>query len=261
VDWHEVWTRAYWREYLGFLGGTVGYAVQLVCVRLAQRAFCFSRLYATRLREEGLRGEVTVLEGEYAGPFDVPDVLPAEPVVVFAGRMIPEKRVPLGVAAVAAAAELIPRLRGAFFGDGPERGEVLAEIARQRAQATITAPGFVDAERVEQALGHALCMLLPSRREGYGMVVVEAAARGTPSVVVAGEDNAATELIEEGVNGFVASAADAATIAAAIVRAHDAGMALRDSTAAWFTANARRLSLESSLEKVLEHYPTDSARA
>ena len=38
------------------------------------------------------------------------------------------------------------------------------------------------------------------------MVVVEAAARGTPSVVVAGEDNAATELIEEGVNGIVARA-------------------------------------------------------
>ncbi len=37
------------------------------------------------------------------------------------------------------------------------------------------------------------------RREGYGMVVVEAAAAlGTPSVVVAGEDNAATDLVERG---------------------------------------------------------------
>jgi glycosyltransferase involved in cell wall biosynthesis len=261
VDWHEVWTRAYWREYLGFLAGAIGYAVQLACVRLAQRAFCFSRLHAARLRGEGLRGEVTVLEGEYAGPLDMPALQPAESLVVVAGRMIPEKRVPLGVAAVAAAAERIPNLRGAFYGDGPEREEVLAEIARHRAQATITAPGFVDAEQIEQALGHALCMLLPSRREGYGMVVVEAAARGTPSVLVAGEDNAATELIEEGVNGFVASAADAATIAAAIVRVHGAGAALRESTAAWFEANAQRLSLESSLEKVLEHYPTASARA
>jgi glycosyltransferase involved in cell wall biosynthesis len=100
----------------------------------------------------------------------------------------------------------------------------------------------------------ALCLLLPSRREGYGLVIVEAAARGTPSVVVAGEDNAATELIEEGVNGFVASAPDAATIAEAIVCVHEAGMALRESTAEWFAANARRLSLESSLQVVLESY-------
>ena len=83
-----------------------------------------------------------------------------------------------------------------------------------------------------------MCMLLTSRREGYGLVVVEAAARGTPSIVVAGEDNAATELIEEGVNGFVAAGAEPAQIAEAIVRVHAAGGALRESTARWFTENA-----------------------
>ena len=36
------------------------------------------------------------------------------------------------------------------------------------------------------SMARALCMLLPSRREGYGLVVIEAASRGTPSVVVAG---------------------------------------------------------------------------
>jgi glycosyltransferase involved in cell wall biosynthesis len=66
VDWHEVWSREYWREYLGVLG-PVGVAVQRRCVRVRQRAFCFSRLHAARLREEGLRGEVEILEGEYAG--------------------------------------------------------------------------------------------------------------------------------------------------------------------------------------------------
>ena len=99
-----------------------------------------------------------------------------------------------------------------------------------------------------------MCMLLTSRREGYGLVVVEAAARGTPSVVVAGEDNAATELIVEGVNGTIAPASDAQAIADAIVRVHDAGLALRESTAAGSRENAVRLSLESSLEAVLASY-------
>src|SRR5437763_7121683 len=58
VDWHEVWSRSYWREYLGAAGGAVGYAVQLACARLSQHAFCFSRLHAARLREERLNGEV-----------------------------------------------------------------------------------------------------------------------------------------------------------------------------------------------------------
>ena len=47
-----------------------GIAVQRLCARVRQRAFCFSRLHAERLRREGLRGEVTVLEGEYDGPLE-----------------------------------------------------------------------------------------------------------------------------------------------------------------------------------------------
>ncbi|MGH3993792.1 MAG: glycosyltransferase, partial [Pseudonocardiaceae bacterium] len=75
VDWHEVWSAAYWRMYLGRLGGLVGRAVQKVCMRLPQRAFCFSRLHRDRLLAGGLRGPVMVLEGEYAG-----DLTPPEPV-------------------------------------------------------------------------------------------------------------------------------------------------------------------------------------
>lgn len=254
VDWHEVWSRDYWLDYLGGTGGRIGYAVQLLCARLPQRAFCFSRLHAARLREEGLRGEVTVLEGEYAGALDTPTAIPAEAVVVFAGRMIPEKRAPLGVAGVAAASKHIPGLRGVFFGDGPERGAVLAAIAEHGAQDTISAPGFVDAQQLESSLRGALCMLLPSSREGYGMVVVEASAMATPAVVVAAPDNAAVELVAEGVNGMVVQSADAEAIAEAIVRVHESGMALRQSTASWFAENAERLSLESSLRTVLDSY-------
>jgi glycosyltransferase involved in cell wall biosynthesis len=262
VDWHEVWSRGYWREYLGRPAGAIGYAVQLLCARLHQRAFCFSRLHAARLREEGLRGDVTVLEGEYAGPLNAPTVEPVEPLVVFAGRMIPEKRVPAGVAGVLRAAERVPGLKATFFGDGPERAAVQEAIAAGGAQGSISAPGFVAPEEIDAALRRALCMLLPSRREGYGMVVVEASAQATPSVVVAAEDNAATELIQEGVNGFVAPSADADAIADAIVRVQEGGMALRRSTAAWFADNAARLSLRSSLETVLESYSSrpDGAR-
>jgi glycosyltransferase involved in cell wall biosynthesis len=253
-DWHEVWSRGYWHEYLGPTLGELGYRVQVLCARMRQRAFCFSRLHARRLRDEGLRGEVTVLEGEYAGSLAAPTAVPAERTVVFAGRMIPEKRAPAGVAGVAEARHRIEGLRGVFYGDGPEREAVLAAIAAAGADGAITAPGFVPAEEVDGALARALCMLLPSSREGYGMVVVEAAARGTPSIVVAGPDNAATELIEEGVNGFVAPSADARSIAAAIESVDEGGFALRQSTAQWFGANARRLSLESSLEAVLGAY-------
>jgi glycosyltransferase involved in cell wall biosynthesis len=254
VDWHELWSRRYWEQYLGRAGGRVGWAVQSRCLRVPQHAFCFARLTADRLVAEGVRGEVTVLEGEYAGSLAPQQPLAAEPLVVFAGRHIPEKRAPAVVPAVGLAAERIPGLRGRILGDGPERGAVLAAIADHRLAQVVEAPGFVPTEVVEHELARALCMVLPSSREGYGLVVVEASALGTPSVVVRGEDNAATELVEDGVNGFVAASAAPRDLADAIVRVHAAGAALRSSTASWFQRNAQRLSIDSSLDRVAASY-------
>lgn len=260
VDWLEVWSAEYWRSYLGRVGW-IGIAVQRRCVRLRQRAFCLSELHAARLREEGLRGDVTVLRGLLTGSLEPEEPVTPEPLVVFAGRLIPEKNAPSVVAAVALAAERIPGLRGVIFGDGPEREAVLAQIDSLEQPALVSAPGFVDSELVHDAIRRACCLLLPSRREGYGLVVVEASAVGTPSIVVRAPDNAAVELLEEGVNGVIAPSAEPAELAAAIVAVIAAGPALRASTAAWFARNAERLSLERSLEAVLAGYEPAVARA
>ena len=254
VDWFEVWSASYWRDYLGGLGGRVGALVQHACALVPQRAYCFSELHAQRLRAEGLRGPIRVLRGLYAEQPAPPSTEPVPPLVLFAGRLIPEKQAPLGIAAIALAAKRIDGLRGEFMGEGPERETLLSAIAEHGLQETVRAEGFTDAATLDERMRRATCMLLPSRREGYGMVVVEAAARGTPSVVVAGEDNAAVELIVEGVNGFVASSPEPESIAAAIEQAHAGGVALRRSTAAWFRENRDTLSLESSLRTVLAGY-------
>ena len=257
VDWIEVWTREYWRDYLGRIGGTIGWHVQRLCARFGDRAFALAEVHAQRLRELGFRGQVTVLGGLYGGRTEAVEPAEAEPLVVYAGRHIPEKRVPALVPAVARARERIPELRAEIYGDGPERERVLAEVERHGLAGAVEAPGFVDADRIEDALRRALCLVLPSRREGYGLVVVEAAALGTPSVVVRGDDNAATELVEEGVNGFIAASADPDELAETIARVYEAGPELRRSTAAWFAQNAGRLSVGGSLAIVLAAYGGD----
>jgi glycosyltransferase involved in cell wall biosynthesis len=254
VDWHEVWSRAYWVDYAGPLVGRIGWFLQRRCARIGDRAFCFARLHAQRLRELGFRGEVTVLEGEYAGPLDPPTPNEADPVVVFAGRHIPEKRLDALIPALARAREQLPELRGEIYGDGPERARVCELVDRHDLAGAVSVPGFVDGEVLEGAIRRALCLVLPSEREGYGLVVVEAVAKGTPAVVVNGPDNAATELIADGQNGVVAPSAEPDDLAAAILRVHEAGPALRRSTAAWFAQNAERLSLEHSLQTVLAAY-------
>jgi glycosyltransferase involved in cell wall biosynthesis len=260
VDWFEVWSRSYWRDYLGGVQGWVGASVQRLCARMPQRAFCFSALHARRLEEEGGRGPRTVLRG-LSPARRAHEAMAAGPLVVFAGRLIPEKRAPLGVAAVALAARRVSGLRGVFYGDGPELAAVRAAIARHGVQDLVSAPGFVEGEVLERDMSRALCVLLPSRREGYGLVVVEASAHATPAVVVAAEDNAAVELVEEGVNGVIAVDGSAQAVADAIVRVSEAGMGMRQSTARWYSEHERELSLESSLEAVLASYRGGVGRA
>jgi glycosyltransferase involved in cell wall biosynthesis len=260
VDWFEVWSRSYWRDYLGRWGGDLGWLVQRLCARVRQRAFCFSRLYAARLRDEGVE-DVQMLAGAYTGSLEPGLTSEAEPVVLFAGRHIPEKGVLSIPPAIARARESLPQLRAVILGDGPERPLAVSLVAELGLEGVVEAPGFVAAEAVEELMSRALCLLLPSRREGYGLVLIEAARHGTPSIVVAGPDNAAVELVVEGENGFIAPSSSPRDLAAAIVAVHEGGSGLRKSTSEWFAANAPRLSLSRSLELALAAYGNASSAA
>ena len=251
VDWHEVWTRAYWRRYAGTLGGTLGWLVQRACIRVPQRAFCVSRLHLERLLAEGFPGKPTLLPGEYAGPREAQPSAEVDPsLVVYAGRHVKEKRVDALVRAIAAK----PELQLELYGDGPERRRVEALVKELRVADHVRVLGHRPEDEVAAGIGRAACLATASEREGYGLVVVEAAARGTPSVVVAGPENAATELVEPGVNGAVAASNTPEDLGDAIGRVVGAGSALRESTARWFEENADRLRLDRSLELVLAEY-------
>lgn len=250
VDWFEVWTRDYWIDYLGAVAGRAGWLAQCATVHGRHVALCFSRVHARRLEALGHRGPIVQIEGLSRLPEDDPQPLSAEPLVVFAGRQIPEKNAPAAVRAIALARERIPELRGAIFGDGPDHGEVLQLVSSLGLDGVVTAPGFAHAGDVRETLRRALCHLFPSSREGYGLVVVEASSVGTPTIVASGPDNAALELVADGENGFIAASAAPEELAAAIERVHDAGDALRQSTAAWFSRNRSRLSLESTLDEL-----------
>jgi glycosyltransferase involved in cell wall biosynthesis len=253
VDWIEVWRLGYWRSYLGAVKGTIAWTIQRLLTRVGERAFCFSHLHERRLRAEGFRDPIDVI-GVYAGPLNRPETLPPEELVVFAGRHIPEKGVLALPPTIAAVRNELPELRAEIFGDGPLRDELRRRVKEEKLGDAVSLPGFVPEERLRDAMRRALCLAFPSSREGYGLVVLEAASCGTPTVVVDGPDNAALELVEEGVNGVVARSAAPENLADAILRVHKAGDTLRESTAGWFERNAPKLSLETSLQTVMAAY-------
>lgn len=257
VDWPEVWTRRYWRHYAGLIAGTVGWLVQRACIRVPHQAHCLSRLHASRLVAEGYRGTPVLLPGLYEGSGSG-DTLAANGVdpalIVYAGRHVKEKRIGALVSGFAHARRARPDLRLDLYGDGPDRPSVEGLVADLGLQESVRILGRRPEQEVAVALTRAACVVTASEREGYGLVVVEAAAHGTPSVVVAGPENAATELIVDGVNGVIAPSALPHDLAAAILRVVDAGPPLRESTGRWFETNADTLRLSRSLDVVVREY-------
>src|SRR6185437_15389130 len=108
-----------------------------------------------------------------------------------------------------------------------------------------------DQQEFDQIMTTAAAVVHPSSREGYGLVVAESAARGVPTVVVAAEDNASVELVDNGRNGFVAEEADPQSLAQAILACLDDNERLRASTRSWYAENEQRLSLAQS-QRVVE---------
>lgn len=184
----------------------------------------------------------------------------ADPLVLYAGRFIPEKQVPAIVPALALARERLPLLRACLIGEGPDVDVIRDSIRSANLDASVELPGFVSEATLAETLGRALCLVLLSRREGYGLVVAEAAALGVPSIVLRHPDSAAAELIVEGVNGFTCASKDPRQVASAIIRVHDAGDDLRRATLAWFRANSADLTMDETLPQLLGAYGGRSSR-
>lgn len=260
VHWIEVWTREYWVHYAGPLVGTAGWLVQRACVLSRHTAYCLSHMHAERLVAEGYRGTPLVLPGLYAGPVEPTPADRLDPaLVLYAGRHVKEKRVDALVRGFALARELRPELRLELYGDGPELVHIQRLVRELGLASSVQLHGHRPEDEVEDAIARAACLVTASEREGYGLVVVEAAARGTPSVVVSGPENAATELVEDGVNGIVSSDPSPESLAQAILRVVEGGRLLRESTVRWFAENSRTLRIDRSLELVASAYEDGSA--
>lgn len=253
-DWLEVWPRQQWREYAGPVVGVVAWLVQCLAARLSPLATCHSALTARRLKESGARSEPLrspglIFETDRGAPHL------AEPTaarVVFVGRHIEDKRVEVLPAAIAHARRSLPGLTAQIYGDGPLRPALLEDIARLGLVGVVAAPGFVSQAELDEAVRTASVLVNPSAREGYGLVVVEAAAVGTPVVLVAGEDNAAVELVEPDVNGVIASSAAPEELGDAIVEVVRAGARLRGSAHAWFEQVAPTSSVGVTAGRILD---------
>ena len=140
--------------------------------------------------------------------------LPEQPSALFVGVLERYKNVDGLVASWRSVAARVPDARLVVVGKGPMLGEVkrLAEELRGRVDYVAELPP----EGVARALDAATVLVLPSRHEGLGRVVIEAFARGRG--VVASGAGGVLDLVDDGVEGLLVEPEDTAGLADALAR-------------------------------------------
>ena len=147
-------------------------------------------------------------------PFLAPPVpLPERPVAVFVGALEYYKGIDLLVTAWPRVAEEVPGASLRLIGAGA-REDLARELVERGPD--VTWESGLAPEEIAAALDGATCLVLPSRREGMGRVVVEAFCRGR--AVVGARGGGIEDLVTHGENGLLFESDDADGLARALVR-------------------------------------------
>jgi glycosyltransferase involved in cell wall biosynthesis len=124
------------------------------------------------------------------------------PHVVVLGRLVPHKRVERALRATSTLRHVVPGLRVSIIGDGWWAPQLRDTARCLGIEDIVDFTGYVDDRRKDELLRSAWVLALPSLKEGWGLVVMEAAARGVPTVAYA-EAGGVNESVLHGQTGVL----------------------------------------------------------
>jgi len=213
LTWHEVWD-GYWYEYLGQKKGFFGRTIERIVSKLSPNNLAVSNWTAKRLETLGVPENLIAV---IPNGIDFNRLSNIEPEkgrasaefenklydIIFAGRLIKEKNVDVLINSIALLKADFPKIKCCIVGDGPEKEKLVALTKEKKVYQNFEFPGFQEYEALIKKIKASKILVLPSSREGFGMVVIEAFACGVPVLTVKEKYNAAQSLVENGVNGFV----------------------------------------------------------
>jgi glycosyltransferase involved in cell wall biosynthesis len=212
VEVHGDWrtsTRLYGSSSRRFLSG-LGDAVAAAALRRADAVRTVSPFTAGLVRELGIEPDADFPAFMDLEPFTgPPKPLPVQPVALFIGVLEAYKNVDGLADAWRLAAKRAPAAQLHLVGDGSR-----TDIAEALARAGARWDRQLSPAEIAAALDAATVLLLPSRSEGMGRVLVEAFCRGRG--VIGTRAGSIPDLVEHGVSGLLVPPDDTRALADAI---------------------------------------------
>jgi L-malate glycosyltransferase len=205
ITWHEAWDES-WVDEMGILLGHSGRRVERMVSRLPVSHIAASQFTADQLAKLDRWVDAVVASGVEPPEQNGGTTSDLASDILFVGRLVPTKNLGLLIDATAELTSRGKRPRVLVIGDGPQRIAWEQQAADQGVASLIDFVGtFDDGTQVMAALRSARMLALPSVREGFGIIGLEAAAHGVPVVTVDHERNAARLLVSHGVTGLCVS--------------------------------------------------------
>jgi glycosyltransferase involved in cell wall biosynthesis len=205
VTWHEVWSRSYWCEYVGWTG-RIAWSIEWLTMRLPDRIIAASPHTAERLRRSlGSRIPITTVPNGIdlnTIQSTCPDSEVSDLVAV--GRLMSHKNVDVLLDVVALLHARGVHITCRIIGDGPERGALVERARALRIGHAVEFRHDVREQKELYALIKAAKIFVSlSAREGFGIAVLEAIACGIPVLTTSAPDNLAHHLVARYSRGVV----------------------------------------------------------
>jgi len=202
--------REQWPVVYGPVRSRIGWFLES---RVGPRAYRRSRYVAVSDVTRDELVELGVDRGRITAP---------EPTLIVLGRLVPHKQVEHALEALARLLPRFPGLRLRVVGDGWWSDELQAVAARLGVVDHVDFVGFVEEDDKHRHLSQSWVMVLPSLKEGWGLVVMEAAGYGVPTVAYRSAGGV-RESIEDGTTGLLVDDLDGLVDAVAgLLADHDA---------------------------------------
>jgi glycosyltransferase involved in cell wall biosynthesis len=140
--------------------------------------------------------------------------------VLFSGQLIERKGADVLIRAFAQISHRVPELRLKLLGTGP-RLSALVKLIPTELRDRVQFLGFQQPNAIPGIFADADAFVLPSRHDGWGVVVNEALGAGLPIIV--SDRVGARDLVKHGCNGFITRAGDIDGLAGALLKLGESG--------------------------------------
>jgi len=195
VEWVEIWPLKYWQSYLGRFVGACAYKVQISSLKIGDRKICFTNKISMRLSQTIPKNQVMKLPGiVMENQINLETKFTFRDNIIFLSRFIEEKQPKLAIDTVINFKKL--GWNGIFniIGTGPLLNQIHKYVISQNAETYIKILVNISDQDVKEKFNSSFVLLHTSKREGFGLSIVEAAVQRVPQIILNYEENLSTEL-------------------------------------------------------------------